>query len=255
MTFPPSRPSVLLRRCENLAVFPGFLSFFVDGILALNISGFGTGWKGVEALPEAILMVQDHPSRTSVTLLGRLHHDATDQAAWSDFVARYGPRILQWCRRWRLQEADAQDVAQDVLLKLHKLMATFSYDPAGSFRAWLKTLAHHAWHDLVAERRRAGIGTGDTPMAAFLNNLTAGGDLAGDLQEEFRRELLDLAMARVKARVPSQTWDAFRLTALEGCSGAEAAAELQMRTAQVYLARSKVKKRIQEEVQRLEGGQ
>jgi RNA polymerase sigma factor (sigma-70 family) len=196
-------------------------------------------------------MVQDQPSTTSVTLLGRLRHDPADQAAWSDFVARYGPKILQWCRRWRHQEADAQDV----LLKLHGLMATFSYDPSGSLRAWLKTLAHHAWRDLVAERRRAGIGTGNTPMAAFLNNLAAAEDLAGNLQEEFRRELLDHAMARVKARVPSQTWEAFRLTALEGSSGAAAAAQLQMRTAQVYLARSKVKKQIQEEIQRLEGGQ
>jgi RNA polymerase sigma-70 factor (ECF subfamily) len=199
-------------------------------------------------------MAQDQSSTTSVTLLGRLSHDPTDQGAWSDFVARYGPKILRWCRRWRLQEADAQDVAQDVLLKLHGRMATFAYDASGSFRAWLKTLAHHAWCDLVAERRRAGIGTGETAMAAFLNNVAAGDDLAGDLQEEFRRELLDQAMVRVKARVPSQTWDAFRLTALEGCSGAAAAAQLQMRTAQVYLARSKVKKRIQEEVRRLERG-
>jgi RNA polymerase sigma-70 factor (ECF subfamily) len=134
-------------------------------------------------------------------------------------------------------------------------MATFSYDAAGSFRAWLKTLAHHAWRDLVADRRLAGIGTGETQMAALLNNLAAGEDLAGDLQEEFHRELMDQAMARVKARVPPQTWDAFRLTALEGWSGAAAAAQLQMRTAQVYLARSKVKKRIQEEVQSLEGEQ
>jgi RNA polymerase sigma-70 factor (ECF subfamily) len=62
-------------------------------------------------------------------------------------------------------------------------------------------------------------------------------------------------MARVKARVPPVTWDAFRLTALEGWSGAAVAAQLQLSTAQVYLARSKVKKRIQEEVQWLEGGQ
>jgi RNA polymerase sigma-70 factor (ECF subfamily) len=200
-------------------------------------------------------MAQDPGSTTSVTLLGRLRQDPADQAAWSDFVARYGPRILHWCRRWRLQEADAQDVAQDVLVKLHGLMATFSYDAAGSFRAWLKTLAHHAWRDLVADRRRAGIGTGDTRMAALLNDLAAGEDLAGDLQEEFRRELLDRAMARVKARVPPHTWDAFRLTALEGASGAAAAAQLQMGTAQVYLARSKAKKRLQEEVRRLEEGQ
>ena len=91
-------------------------------------------------------------------------------------------------------------------------------------------------------------------MAALLDDLAAGEDLAGDLPEEFRRELLEQAMVRVKARVPSQTWDAFRLTALEGPSGAEAV-QFQMRTAQVYLARSKVKNRIQEEVRRLEGGQ
>jgi hypothetical protein len=42
-TLPRSSPYVLLRRCENLAAFPGFLSFFIDGILRLNISGFGTG--------------------------------------------------------------------------------------------------------------------------------------------------------------------------------------------------------------------
>jgi RNA polymerase sigma-70 factor (ECF subfamily) len=92
-------------------------------------------------------------------------------------------------------------------------------------------------------------------MAALLNNLAASADLAGNLQEEFRRELMDQARARVKARVPSPTWDAFRLTALEGFSGAAAAARLQMRTAQVYRASSKVEKRIQEEVQWLEGGQ
>src|SRR5262245_6827687 len=81
-------------------------------------------------------MAQDESSTTSVTLLGRLHHDPSDQAAWSDFVARYGRKILGWCRRCRRQEANAQDVTQEVLLKLNRLMATFVYDPAGNFQAW-----------------------------------------------------------------------------------------------------------------------
>jgi RNA polymerase sigma-70 factor (ECF subfamily) len=194
-------------------------------------------------------MAQGHSSTTSVTLPGRLSHDPTDQGACSDFVARDGPKILRWCRRWHLQEADAQGV----LLKLHGLMATFTYEASRSFGAGLKTRAHHAWRDLVAERR-AGLGPGDTRMARSLNNFEAGDDLAGDLREEFRRELLDQAMARGKARAPSLTWDAFRLTALEGCTGAAPAAQLRMRIAQVYLARSTVKKRIQEEIRRLERG-
>jgi hypothetical protein len=87
-------------------------------------------------------MAQDRTSPTSVTLLGRLRRVPADPAAWSDFVARSGPRILPWCRRWHLQEADAQDA----LLKLHRLMATFSYDASGSFRGWLQTLASWSTH-------------------------------------------------------------------------------------------------------------
>jgi RNA polymerase sigma-70 factor (ECF subfamily) len=197
-------------------------------------------------------MTQDHPSKTDVTLLARLRQDPKDQGAWADFVNRYGPKILAWCRRWRLQQADGQDVTQEVLLKLNRLMATFDYDPAGSFQAWLKTLAHHAWRDFVAQRRRAGGGSGDGQMVAFLESPLAGADLAEDLQDEFRRELLDRAMARVRPRVASRTWDAFCLTALEGWSGSAAGAHLEMKVAQVYLAKSRVTKRIEEEVRRLE---
>ena len=142
-----------------------------------------------------IPVAHDHSSRTSVTLLGRLRHDPKDQAAWNDFVARYQPKILQWCRGWGLQESDAQDVTQAVLLKLSGLMATFAYDPSRSFRGWLKTLTHHAWRDLVAESKRGGIGSGDSRMGEFFENLQAGDDLVEHLEEEFRRELMDQAMA------------------------------------------------------------
>jgi len=195
---------------------------------------------------------RDHSSRTSVTLLGRLRHDPSDQAAWSDFVARYRPKILQWCHRWRLQESDAQDVTQAVLLKLSSLMATFVYDPSRSFRGWLKTLTHHAWRDLADERRRGGLASGDSRMGEFFDTLEAGDDLVQHLEEEFRRELMDQAMVRVRPRVAPRTWDAFRLTALEGCSGAAAAVQLEMKVARVYVAQSEVKKLIQEEIRKLE---
>jgi RNA polymerase sigma-70 factor (ECF subfamily) len=196
---------------------------------------------------------EDHPSQTSSTLLGRLRRDPRDQAAWNDFVARYQPRILDWCRRWGLQESDAQDVTQAVLLKLSRSMATFVYDRSRSFRGWLKTITRHAWRDLVAERKRAGVGSGDSRMGELLENIEAADGLVQQLEEEFRRELLDEAMARVRPRVAPRTWDAFRLTALEGCSGAAAAARLQMKAAHVYVAKSEVKIMIREEVRRLEG--
>ncbi len=198
-------------------------------------------------------MPNDDPLRTSVTLLGRLRADPKDQAAWSDFVARYGPKILVWCRGWGLQECDAQDVTQNVLMKLNSLMASFVYDPSGCFRAWLKTLAHHAWRDLVAERRRSCPPNGDCRMVELLANLRAGDDLVEQLEEEFRQELIDRAMERVRPRVAPKTWDAFRLTALEGCSGGTAAARLGMKITRVYGAKSEVTRRIQDEVRKLEG--
>jgi RNA polymerase sigma-70 factor (ECF subfamily) len=64
---------------------------------------------------------------------------------------------------------------------------------------------------------------------------------------------MDRAMERVRRRVSARTWDAFRLTALEGWSGAEAAGRLEMKVARVYGARSEVKEMIREEVRMLEG--
>jgi RNA polymerase sigma-70 factor (ECF subfamily) len=86
--------------------------------------------------------------RTSARLLGRLRTDATDQAAWAEFVYRCGRRIHQWCRQWNVQEADAQDLTQTVLTELAAKMRTFTYDPSRSFRAYLKTLTHFACCDV-----------------------------------------------------------------------------------------------------------
>jgi RNA polymerase sigma factor (sigma-70 family) len=198
-------------------------------------------------------MPDQDPLKTSLTLLDLLRRNPKDQAAWSEFVARYGPRILQWCRGWKLQDCDAEDVTQDVLLKLNSAMARFVYDSSGSFRAWLKTLAHHAWCDLAGERRRAGISAGDGRVFELLTSLHAGDDLVEQLEEEFRREVMDHAMERVRQRVSVRTWDAFRLTALEGWSGAAAAERLEMKIARVYGARSTVKEMIREEIRSLEG--
>src|SRR5262245_40923759 len=86
-----------------------------------------------------------YPSETSPTLLGRLRQTPADPAAWNAFVLRYGPRIYRWCRSWHLQEPDAQDVTQNVLVQLVTTMQTFTYRETGSFRGWLKTVTYHAW--------------------------------------------------------------------------------------------------------------
>ncbi len=191
-------------------------------------------------------------SRTSATLLGRLRRDPSDQQAWATFVDRYGPKVYGWCRRWRLPEVDAEDVTQDVLVILARKMGTFEYDPARSFRAWLRTITQHAWSDYLAQRGRAGRGSGDSHMADLLATVEARADLLHRLDDEFDHELLEEATVRVRLRVEPRTWEAFQLTALDGLSGAEAAGRLGIPVANVFKYKSRVQKMLQEELRKLE---
>ena len=189
-------------------------------------------------------------SVTSLTLLGRLRRDSGDQEAWGTFVDRYGPRVYGWCRRWGVQEADACDLTQNVLLDLARQMGTFEYRPDGTFRGWLKTVAYRVWCDFLSDKRRIPTSAGDA-----LNSLAApeaASDFVKQLDEECERELLDAAMSHVRPRVHPHTWEAFVLTAIEERSGAEVAERLNMKVGAVWVARSKVKKMLQDEVRRLD---
>ena len=191
---------------------------------------------------------------TRVTLLTRLRQDPSDQAGWDEFVERYGRHIYRWCRRWKLQDADAEDVTQDILVKLTQKLRAFAYDPSRSFRGWLKTVAHHAWRDFVDSRRYARRAAGDGRVQELMLTLEAREDLALRLEEAFDLELLDAAEVRVRLRVAPHTWEAFRLMAFEGLPVGEVAARVQMQVAMVYVAKSKVQRMLREEVAKHEPG-
>jgi RNA polymerase sigma-70 factor (ECF subfamily) len=181
----------------------------------------------------------------------RLRQGPPDQEAWAEFVDRYGRQIHAWCQRWGLQEADAQDVTQTVLLKLASTLQTFSYDPTQRFRAWLKTLTHHAWSDFLSACRAAAKGSGDSGVQELLANVPARDELTQRLQETFDQELLERATVAVRSRVEERTWEAYRLTVHEGLSGAQTAARLGMQVGTVYKAKSKVHAMLQETLRQL----
>jgi RNA polymerase sigma factor (sigma-70 family) len=195
----------------------------------------------------------DSALQTSASLLQRVGGAADDQGAWKEFVARYGPKILDWCRHWQLQESDAQDVTQEVLLQLVAKLRHFQYDPSRSFRAWLKTLVHHAWQDFLQRRARPGLGSGDSRVWDNLTSVEARDDLDRHLAELYDREVLDEAMTRVQRRVAPHTWEAFRLLTFEGLSGPEVAPRVGLQVTMVYVAKSKVQKMLRAEIDQLEG--
>jgi RNA polymerase sigma-70 factor (ECF subfamily) len=192
----------------------------------------------------------EQAQRTSENLLLRLRSEPVDEAAWAEFVARYADLIHRWCGRWGLQEADAADVTQAVLLRLVAAMRTFVYDSTRSFRGWLKTLTHHAWHDLIKSRRQAVADSHEVEQR--LRDLEARDDRIACVQLEGERKALLFAIRRVRRRVQPHTWEAFRLTAVNGLSGDQAAARVGVPVASVYKARSNVKKLLQKEVRYLE---
>jgi len=196
-------------------------------------------------------MTEAADTQTSVSLLGMFHDDPANPEAWEEFVRRYRPKIQGWCCARGLQRADAEDVAQIVLAKLMVRMHDFRYDPTRSFRAWLKTVTQRTLLDFV-ESQRSKKGSGVDRGWEILNSIEAREELERRIAEAFDHELLEAAMLQVQQRVSPQSWNAFRLTALEGLSGAEASKQLGMPVANVFMAKHRVQKSLQEEVRKLD---
>src|SRR5262249_39832096 len=132
-------------------------------------------------------------------------------------------------------------------------MSSFQYDPTRSFRAWLKTVAQHAWSDFLASKQRPGLGSGDSQVAEQLQSVAARDDLVARLNAEFDQELLTEALVRARLRVEPHTYEAFRRTAVDGMSGPDAAKQMGLPVATVFKAKSRVRKLVQDELQWLEG--
>jgi RNA polymerase sigma-70 factor (ECF subfamily) len=187
---------------------------------------------------------------TSLTLMMRVQQDPADSQAWDEFVQRYQPIIRAWCLRWGSQPSDADDVAQQVLVRLLGAMKKYHYNSSAGFRGWLKTVTHNAWLDFVGSRPRTSA-KDQEHLASIADSHDALADLENQMEHAFEQELLDLAMRRVEGRVKPTTWEAFRLTHIQNLSGTEAADQLNVPVSQVYVAKHRVVKLLKEELQGL----
>lgn len=192
-------------------------------------------------------------SATRQSLLLRVR-DLSDRAAWQDFVECYAPRVFAWCLRFRLQEADAADATQTVLMKLVEGLRSFEYDSErGRFRSWLKTVTRHVSADVARGWRERG--TGDSQFLETLHNLeqpAAADALLEEVELGYQKELLRRAAVSVQVRVQPRTWDAYRLTCEQELSASQVAAQLGMPVSEVYVSKSRVLKMLREEIRKLD---
>jgi RNA polymerase sigma-70 factor (ECF subfamily) len=195
---------------------------------------------------------------TRATLLARLRR-SEDHSAWRDFFTTYWPLLVSVSRRSGLSEADAEDVAQDVLAMVARQMHGFQYDPArGSFKAWLLTLtrrriARH-WRRGEKDRdhlqERPPTQTGET---GFLERMP---DKQGDALDavwdaEWERNILDAALRRVRARVSARQFQIYALAALQEVPLRTICSALGVNAAQVYLAKHRVGRLLKAELRHL----
>jgi RNA polymerase sigma-70 factor (ECF subfamily) len=186
---------------------------------------------------------------TRASLLARLG-DPEDRGAWEQFVELYGSLVYGFARRRGLQNADAADLTQEVFLAVARAAGRWRYDPRrGSFRGWLYGLTRNKVARWLRRRCTEPVGSGDTGAHRRLaEEPCPGADPEADWEQEFRRQVLRMASARVRDAFAPTTWEAFRRTAVEGESGAAVAAALGMSVGAVYVARSRVLARLTEQV-------
>src|SRR5262245_60144488 len=135
---------------------------------------------------------------TRVSLLLRLR-DPQDGAAWRDFVERYTPLIFGYLHKQGVQEADAADLAQDVLVAVAGAVGRLEYDPArGAFRNWLFTIVRRKlinWRNTQAARVQA---SGDSATQLLLEGREAPDALQAAWDAEWEQRLVAWACEQVR---------------------------------------------------------
>lgn len=176
-----------------------------------------------------------------------------NREAWDQFSQLYRPVIYRLARRRGLQEADAQDVAQQVLMAVASAIGRWEKsDPEVRFRHWLRRVARNAILNALSRQPRDRA-AGGTSAQELLRELP-GEDPESDqeIELEYRRELYLRAAIIVRGDIEPGTWRAFELTVIENRSIEEAAAELNKPVGTVYAARSRIMQRLRTAVQELE---
>jgi RNA polymerase sigma-70 factor (ECF subfamily) len=173
-----------------------------------------------------------------------------------EFVEIYEPLIYRLARRKGLQEADAADLAQEVLQAVAGAIERWDPDPArGSFRSWLFRIARNLIVNLMVARRRrtASYGTGGTDMVALLEAQPAPhGEDSALFDAEYRRRIFAWAADRIRGNFHQTTWEAFWRTGVLGDDVHSVAVSLGMTPGAVYVARSRVMARLRQEIEQIE---
>jgi RNA polymerase sigma-70 factor (ECF subfamily) len=151
---------------------------------------------------------------TRSSLIHRLKATINGES-WQDFFNTYWELIFNVARRAGLSHADAQDVVQETIVKVHKSFDRFQYDrKRGSFKGWLRSvtrsrLAEH----FKKQQKRLPL---NQPFEDSSENPTAeiidpnGLELKKIWKEEWHKHIIHSALTRLKRIVSPKQFQIFK---------------------------------------------
>ena len=184
---------------------------------------------------------------TSESLLLRLKH-ADDQNAWARFVQLYTPLLFYWARKNGLQTQDAADLVQDVLSIMFQKLPNFTYDPAKSFRSWLRTVTLNRHREIC---RRKSIDVFDATQS-YLAKIPGDKNVAESTWDlDYQKSLFASAMNLLEPEFQPKTWRALKLFVTTDRQAAEIAKECGVSPWTIYAAKGRLMSRLREELDEL----
>ena len=188
------------------------------------------------------------PPSTPHSLLGRmLQGGPNGDEAWREFVQRYGPLVAAWCLGRGLQTSDAEDVIQEVLLRLFRYLRSYNRTQ-GRFRDWLCAMTRNVTNDFQKKEQ-------DRATVQFLEGVAeppARESLGEQLEQQFQREILTEARERVRPRCKERDWILFCRLTDEDLNSADAAREYGVTVGTIYKLKHAVSTQLRQEIARLE---
>jgi RNA polymerase sigma factor (sigma-70 family) len=185
---------------------------------------------------------------TSCTLLERLSA-GSDGQAWRRLVDLYTPLIQGWLRRYQLAASDVEDLTQEAMTALVRDLPEFRRQRIGSFRHWLKQITINRLRGFWRNRYAQPRGTGDSEVLKMLEELEdPTSQLSGIWDREHDRHIAQRLLLLIEPEFEPATWQAFRRQVQEGVRAAAVAAELGISVNAALLAKSRVLRRLRQEI-------